>query len=50
MIGPIQLVNPAPVAGMLAYDFFHFDTVLLARLYCFAIAEHATRRVRPTSP
>ena len=31
--------------GTLTCDFFPCDTVLLARLYCFAVVEHATRRV-----
>ena len=29
----------------MACDFFPCDTVLLARLYCFAVVEHAHRRV-----
>jgi hypothetical protein len=29
----------------LACDFFHCDTVLLKRLYCFAVVEHVTRRI-----
>jgi hypothetical protein len=29
----------------LACDFFSVETVMLARLYCFAVVEHATRQV-----
>ena len=36
---------PAHASGILACDFFPCDTVLLTRLSCVAVAEHAHRRI-----
>jgi putative transposase len=32
-------------SGTLACDFFSMETITLARLYCFAVVEHTTRRL-----
>jgi hypothetical protein len=34
----------AQAGGLLACDFFHCDTVLVTRLYCFVVVEHVSHR------